>query len=78
MSYFNSGFMNIAGKKCLGTDDKLHKPLDELVTKYCLQLRQEICLIRTTSSTSFQNKEKDLECALITTYSGFIKTAGRN
>ena len=39
----------------------------ELVTKYCLQLRQEVCVIKTIWSTSFQIMEKDLECAVIST-----------
>ena len=51
------------------TDDKLHKTYHELVTKYCLQLSQEVYVIKTTYSTLFQST---------TTHSGFIKTAGRN
>ena len=29
------------------TDDKLHKTYHELVTKYCLQLSQEVYVIKT-------------------------------
>ena len=63
MCYFNSGFMNIARKKCFEivnvskdcTDDKLHKTYHELVTKYCLQLGQEVYVIKITYSTLFQS-----------------------
>ena len=57
--------------------DCTDKTYYELVTKYCLQLSQEVCVIKTIWSTSFQIMEKDLECAVMFN-SGFIKTAGRN
>ena len=37
------------------TDDKLHKTYHELVTKYCLQLSQEVYVIKTTYSKLFQS-----------------------
>ena len=47
-----------------------HKTYHELVTKYCSQLSQEVCVIKTIWSTSFQIMEKDLECAVISTVAG--------
>ena len=78
MRYFNSGFMNIAGKKCFLNHMyqkivqmiNLSQTYYELVTKYCLRLSQEVCVIKTIWSTSFQIMEKDLECAVISAVAG--------
>ena len=79
MCYFNSSFMNIAGKKCFW--NRMYQKIVQMinlsqnilwtiVTKYCLQLSQDVCVIKTIWSTSFQIMEKDLECAVISTVAG--------
>ena len=62
------------------TDDKLHKTYHELFQKILFTVK--------SGGLCYQNylwyiiskylRKKDLKCAVITTHSGFIKTAGRN
>ena len=75
MCYFNSGFMNIAGKKCFW--NCMYQKIVQMINlsqnilwtsyKILFKLSQEVCVIKTIWSTSFQIMEKDLECAVVST-----------